>query len=383
MNPTAPIQVFLSKSFQAHDRSVNERVQALCSGLGLNCKTVDYASPRTPAKEAQRLIEEREGLVAVAVRRDRVGNEYEMPPAVMQEIAMASARDKPILLFLEDGVRASGFIPTIGTYVRFKRSELNEPTRLETLVASIDAFRREIQARRVGPVDTFANTYYIDRMEAFFELRRAGQSFVWSQAVTKQLAFVAPLSTPLIARSWATSAARVRGNAPPMELRITDVSGTRKFVVATSVERATPTSVSAKLVVSPRPEKGDILRYTQTSASKWLSAIYRENVPAGSGVAVLARQYLAFDGVLVVKKTKSLKIHFRFPAAYGVNEGTVAVFAAYYTLGVNAVHDEETNRIVRRVTAYGGVLDVTLEVNDPIVNYFYGIAWDPPSRSRR
>ena len=134
---SAKITGFLSCSFAEAEKPLNEFFNAVCKGLDVQCSNVSDGYKESPPAKAREMIEEAQLFIAIVTRREKVGDEFHMPPAVHDEISMAYAMDKPMLLFKEDGVTFKGFLSNYGTHVTFSRNALQNPEFLRKVIASI------------------------------------------------------------------------------------------------------------------------------------------------------------------------------------------------------------------------------------------------------
>jgi len=378
-----PIWAFWSISRRSVDQSVNGTIYAMCRGLGIDCETLSRGGPEVPAKEIAKLMRRKEGVIAVAVRRKKVPDGFEMPRAVEHEILMARALDKPLLLLLEDGVKAPGLIRSLGTYVKFRRSSLLNDESLQNVLSSLREFQRRVISRRENHSEDREASYHAQDISAFFELKRRPGGFVWSQEITKHLIFDKRPNAPLVARVWPSTETAITADEAPLSFRVHNVTGSKRFSVHKRIRHISPSELWAELRITPTPVKGDFIRYTASARSRWLNPVYREDVFRSSRLELGGRRYLAFDGVIPVQKTTHLGVVFRAPTDYGIREGDIVVFAGQHTTGINFIDDEETNRIEAKTRVLGDILEVSFEVKRPLVNHLYGVAWNPPARPRR
>src|SRR5688572_6711956 len=98
----AMVKLFLSCSFKQADNLIVDHFRAILRGAGFDCINVSGAHRETPPKVATDLLKQVSGVVAVITKRDRlVDGGFTMPAAVREEIAMAAALHKEILIFCE------------------------------------------------------------------------------------------------------------------------------------------------------------------------------------------------------------------------------------------------------------------------------------------
>jgi len=110
------VPLFFSCSFRKDDEEINLLVASLCQAMDIETINVSGAFARTPPDQARTQILQSAGVLALAVRRDKQDDgSWAMPAAVREEIAIAFALHKPVLLLFEDGVRIDGFMNNYGT----------------------------------------------------------------------------------------------------------------------------------------------------------------------------------------------------------------------------------------------------------------------------
>jgi hypothetical protein len=128
---------------------------------------VSSASHRTPPGEAKLLINNALALVAVGTKRHQIGTDsFSIPESVRDEIAIAYTLGKPILLFLESGASAEGFMPHYGTYLKFDRATLSSAESVCALVASVRTLLSSVQNNTESQTHTSDTTAEIDRLRS-------------------------------------------------------------------------------------------------------------------------------------------------------------------------------------------------------------------------
>jgi nucleoside 2-deoxyribosyltransferase len=163
-----PIEAFLSRRF-VEDRVVD----AICKVLGpeIRCKPATELFLRPIPSEILKRIKKADLLVAIITTS---GNSS----WIQNEMGMAYALEKPVLVFCEDGVLTDGFAPMVSEYVKFKREDLsslvNEKERL------VKGISQEVLENRERDRDLFRFTkqrnlgvvgVYPDRKQAFTGFR--------------------------------------------------------------------------------------------------------------------------------------------------------------------------------------------------------------------
>ncbi len=143
-------KAFLSCSFNEKDTDVNDLVKSICEGLRIECINVCEGYQQSPAMKAKEMIAGSHMFIAVITRRERVDRDiFNMPASVHDEISMAYALNKPVLLIKEKGVRCDGFLNHYGTHISFSRDKLRTSPKTSVLFDSRVTSGRRFRRGRV------------------------------------------------------------------------------------------------------------------------------------------------------------------------------------------------------------------------------------------
>jgi len=371
------IKVFLSCSSRQQDKPINELVQTICRGIGINCINVARGYEELPPEKAREYINESSALLAIVSRRDTLSEtDFAMPAAVREEIAMAYFGNKPLRLIIEEGVRMDGFVQNYGTALQFRKPDILTMDFIYKITATLYELRMQLD-RRLDEVYEF----YTEYSNYVSELRGRGpEDFIWAQSVTKKLCFTQPCKRPLKVNCWATLSMQIPENANSIEIELYYENGSKPFTLEKTITRQTPSVVDMSITINPQPSENDYIVYTTRFKSKYLMPIYAEDIRSPSILTIHDQKFDCFDGFVPIQPTRWLKAQYRFPREYGLSKDTVQFFVGSYTTTVDHIVETEIKRAKLKADAFGGDLVFDLEVESPWLRHMYGIAWNVPSK---
>lgn len=375
------LDIFFSCSFDAADKEVNDFFAALCRALDMQLMNVSTGATATPPEVAKAMIEQAQALVAICARRaELIGGGYTMPEAVHDEISFAFGKDTPVLMLVEDGVKILGFKPNFGTYLPFKRDELGTPEFLELAVRALYQLRLEIDGSNQTGIESGISGSHADYVHHLVELLHTGDDFLWRYSTSKKLVYTQPSKRGFPSGVWSTVPANVPEESAHAQWSLTLKSSSRDIKLIETVERRTPSCIEVMLKPEPYPEDGDFIEYATTSSSRYINAVWADEVPEGACVHLDSGDYQCADGLVFIHRTKSAIIEFRFAAEYGFSRRDVVPFVGSYTSAIDYEVGSEIERANVRVDEFGGNLTVRIEVESPLPGHLYGIAWNPKAR---
>jgi hypothetical protein len=255
----AATDVFFSCSFRDADASVNNIVRTICESLQLRCINVAGASGQVPPAKAKEMIASANGLVAVAVRRDRLDDgAFRMPDAVHDEISIAFGLGKPVLLLAENGVKLDGFLSSYGTFLPFDRDNINSPDMIGKVVASIHDFTTELAPAAQQAASNYlqGQEYHSELTNFLATLQKGPDGYSWSSATTKRLRFTAPFSREIFTSVWASVPVRIPAGSPNMEWEFEVTGGSRRFEAKIKKGFTIPQQLASLFACRPTQNQG-------------------------------------------------------------------------------------------------------------------------------
>jgi len=371
---SAEIKAFLSCSFRKEDQKINNFVKAICNALDIKCVNVNDAYSQTPPDKAKQLLNESKLMIAIATRRKKFEDEtYSMPQAIHDEISMAYAMDKPMLLFKEEGVIANGFIDNYGTHMNFFRDKLYDHELMRSFISSIHSIKVEsISSKDLIPeIDV---GFYNDNLTALFEIIKDGNSFSWKYSSTRKMIFTENFQG--IIRSFAMAEIEVKDETKNImwNCEIIDASS-KEFKLNTTIEKESTDTIHLTHSVSPKPESNQYIELLSTFQSRNLNAITKEDV-GEPATKVGNKVFHCYDGKILTQRTKKLKLQFRFPRNYAICSNSIFPFVASYTAGIDYIVESEIKRADILFEKLGGNIIVSIYTESPLIGHLYGVAWN-------
>lgn len=137
-------KAFISCSFSPEDRAIVEFIKRLLSALNFNAIVYDRVEVENLTTSVEELIRTSDCMIALATRRSRIvdADAWTTSDWIHQEVAFARAHAKPIALFVERGVRMSGFVDTEVRRVTFSRESLTDT--VDQVVSLLYSVRRAL-----------------------------------------------------------------------------------------------------------------------------------------------------------------------------------------------------------------------------------------------
>jgi hypothetical protein len=380
------ITAFLSCSFQKADQSVVQFFHGIARGLDIDCVNVNKAYSATPPESARKLIADSTVLIAVATQREKTADgKFNMPKAVSEELSMAFALQKPILLLKEEDVDVEdGFVKNYSTFLEFNRALLTDSGFLEKAVASIHQLKvAAITSREVFADQQGAYEFYAEHSTILIELKPRAGGFLWQHAISRRLVFSSRFSGEIKAGSWAAVPATNVDPACTIQWKCRFDGGSKAFTLKPSADRLSAHACELSIAIDPTPEPGDVLEYSLDFESPYLNPIWEDEVdPKMAAVTIAGKRYSCLDGVDPNINIRDCKIQFRFPREYGMTKNDFCPFAGCLTSRVDYIIESETRRMQVETDSFGGDVVITCQIESPLPQHVYGLAWNPPSRKK-
>lgn len=377
-----PLQAFLSCSFAKNDQEVNKLVEAVCDGLDIQCINVKNGYKETPAEKAKYMIQEAPLFIAIAVKRNKEEDgSYTMPHSVHDEIAMAYANSKPMLILKEQCVSLKGFLGNYATYLEFERISMNQPEFLNQIVKSLFTLRLDpVVSRDVIP-EQDATAFYQEFMNVHYELIEENQIYTWKYSIIRKLVFTTSFKSVIRNAAWTNSPPKGLPLDSRIEWNSNITNSSREFKHDFQVQRDDAYCIETALSLSPPPEKGDFIEFVNRYKSRYLSAIFPSDDGTEAPLYTIGdRQFNAYDGVVPIAPTRHMRAQFRFPSSYRLNIDNIHPFVGSYSAGVDYQVNSEMDRAKIDKVNFGDGPQVEISVESPLLRHIYGIAWMFPLR---
>lgn len=378
---SARMDIFFSCSFKQEDEAINKFFQSICSALDIKCINVDGAFREVPPEAAKKLINESQGLIAIATKRDLLASgEFAMPAAVHEEISIAFGKDTPMLIFVEEGVKMDGMKTSFGTYQSFSREDLYSSTNLEKTIKAIHRLKLEV----ISPNDinyTPESTEMVaDHYQQLVELRREADDYKWIYSSNKRISFLDAYKGHIPIAFWATVPAHVAPDEPNIHAEIILESHSRDLSLKIETVKETPDCSRSLVKVEPHPEKGDYIEYSTHVESKYFNPIFSQDIIEDKSIEYKGKRYQCIDGLIPIQRTKIAVLEFRFPRGFTLKKDDITFIVGSYTDEIDFIVESEIKRAVIEYREIGGNLTARMEIESPLPRHMYAFAWNPPKR---
>lgn len=374
-------QAFLSCSFKEQDKEINNFIDAICKGFGFITQNLNHASSATPAAVVNRLISYSNCLIAVCTKRDQISNShlFKMPQSVSDEIAFAYSLKKPMLIIFDDEVDLSGFITSEATLIPYKTNRYRDTDFISGLITSFLNLITTIKNNKINK--SLSGTYFNEEFTNLISLESTRNGYSWSVTATKLLKFTQKLNNEeILTRVWPSVPVTYPETAPNGSYEIIIHDSSKEFRIDKSVQLIKPDHLTLGLNINPDPEKNDFIKFTRKFTSPYINPIDMKAVSPGFiPINIQGKKYFAFDGIVPAEATKKLILKFVFPDFSGIREQDISLMVANHGVGFININEEEFKRTSFEIQQFGRNIFVNMEVDFPLLNCFYGIAWIPPN----
>jgi hypothetical protein len=303
---------------------------------------------------------------------------------VEHEISMAFGCNKPILLFIENGVEAlPGFISNYCTYCKFDRELLFSPEFLQRAIASIHGMKMEVvQTHEFQMVQTAPSNVIAEFWRSLFELIDHSGSFTWKYSTTRRLKFTGLFKDPIRCAITPNVSTKLKAEPNAFTWSYKIEYETKPFKLTPTEEKHTHDSFQVSFDVNPKPKENDIIQYTMVFESPYLNPVYLEDIQeVRPPILIDGNEYLCFEGYVPVVRTQNMKLQFRFPVSLGLKPEDFEPFvASYYTNTFEYLVESEVKRMTIKKDSFGGNIFIEISTESPLLQHDYGVAWNPPKK---
>ena len=372
---------FLSCSFAEGDKEVVNFFRSIAEALDVRLVNVSGASINIPPAEAAEMIDNSTMLIAICTKRDELKTgEHVMPQAVQDEMAIAFGKSVPILMFVEVGVSAAGFKANYGTYEEFNRNELNSTQFIAKAVTAIHNSKLKALGDDGGIPHAGMEDAFSEYVHHLVELKPTSEDFLWSYATQKKIVYSELSKRSFPSGVWPTVKARCGDDVVPATWSVKVLASSNDIKLIERIENHTTDCIEVLLKPDPHPEKGDFVEYATYATSRYINAVWRDEVEDGVFVHLDNGDFECADGLMFIHRAKTALIEFRFPASYGLNVEDFHPFVGAYSQRVDYLVPSELERANVEKISFAGNISVKLKVTSPLPGHMYGVAWHPPAR---
>lgn len=153
-------QAFVATSFEKSDHAAVESFREAIESGGFRAHIDKAGSPENPPTKVRASLVESDCVILVVFRRDPLKKgSWTSSTWVANEAGMAWAYGKPLLAFVEEGVKDLGILPSVGSYTSFNRERLGTPKEINKIHEALVALRE-----KVGSTAQLEQLQWIDRV---------------------------------------------------------------------------------------------------------------------------------------------------------------------------------------------------------------------------
>lgn len=372
------MDVFLSASFDAADKGLNDHFVALCEALDIKGVNVSFGSKRLPHEQARKLIEQSQALIAICTRREELKNgSFNMPQAVNDEIAFAVGLKKPILVLMEEGVNKGGFKEKFATYQQFDRETISDSASMKDALKAIHGFKMDVLDDAEADDSREPHDSHAEELSHLVELRCHSGEYKWEYSTTKKIVYTRSSARAFPTAVFTVQDVEIPDDAQKIEWSLETLSSSSGIDLIETIDKHTATAFKARLRPDPPAEAGDYIKYRTFARHRYLIPLWQDEVHKAKSIHLDSGRYDVAEGLLFIHRTKKAVIEFRFCREYGIKEQDVVPFVASYTNDIDFEVKSELNRAQVRVEDFGGGVTVRMEIESALPGHLYGIAWNP------
>ena len=305
-----------------------------------------------------------------------------MPASIHDEISMAYAKEKPILLLCDSNVVADGFTSNYGTYLAFSRDELYKSEFLAKAIASIHNLKMAtLLSHDVLMDQEEISNFYTEKSLLLISLEKDNNGYYWHYSTIRRYFFTDKFTKTIKTGAWATRKVKNIGTDETMDWNVEISDSSRAFKIESTIEKEQADAIELDLIIDPDPGEGDFIEISFNCKSKYLNPIFSDEFAESSPFFKLDnKKYECGDGSLFISRTKFAKVQFRFPVEYGLKMDDFVPIVGSLTSKFDYIATEEMKRIKISKENFGDSYLIEITVESPLLHHIYGLAWNPPCR---
>ncbi len=302
-----------------------------------------------------------------------------MPDACRDEMGMAYALRKPIVIFCEEGVEINGFAKHYGTSQVFSRIDLASSEHIGKAIRAIrDLYLKALRDFTLD-TDMAREDVHSERTKLLVDLNKDRRGWFWELVVKKRLVFNKDYEQPITDGAWASSAVHVPSNAAKIDFGVTLLGSSRGIKLTPHLRSHTALLVDCVTSVFPKPVKGDWIEYEVRSRSKYLNPVTMNDLRSADAPYVINdTRYHCLEGLVPVQQTEELEVELRFEQGYPLDCRCPSLVAGPHSNSLDRVDKEETARMIcKERETINGETRIKAYIAAPKQNFVYGILWNP------
>lgn len=123
-------KAFISCSFNKDDEKIINTIKNFAESLGFIPYIANDGHSKAPIEKVKAEILEADCLIAICTKKAKIErtSDWKTSDWILNEIGMAVMAKKPLIAFVESGVKIHGILPNITSYKEFERENLHNNT---------------------------------------------------------------------------------------------------------------------------------------------------------------------------------------------------------------------------------------------------------------
>lgn len=371
---------FFSQVYDDRVKNSREWITSICSSLDIQTYHLNRSAANTPGNEANRLIEKADFLIAFCTRKVATNepDKFLTSPTILEEIATARARSKPILCFFEKGVEVTGFVPSSATYSFLDDAESLTNQDMASIIRSIHETKLQTLSRS-QEVDshTGSKNFVIPDLNILVQLKNSPAGLYWEYTLERTIQFQENHSLPFLSAAYCMEH-REGCEEPPIWKIEVERELTSNHTVSHEVKNGFG-SVEVRTKLSPDPAKGEKVFFRERYRSPHLATIFKPKSQDLLGKQL--NNFDAYDGMAIINRIENLSIRYVFPRGYRVRD--VEPIVSTFSNSLDFPHQQEITRLKEvgaiRIEEFDRATTINLSVERPLYQYFYGVSWNAPT----
>lgn len=379
---SVPAKAFLSQVFDPRMEDSLNRIKAICKALDIETVWVDRAASETPSTVAAEKIDNADFLIAVCSQKMKLdGKEkYLTSTAVREEIAIAKAKNKNIVCFMEKDVEADGFSGNMFTYSILENASALTANDLFDITQGVHSTKLKSISKADDVIHaTGIRNFYLSDFVMRIELIDSSGGYFWEYIIEKTFQFEAEHDYPITHSAFCLES-EISKASPTYQIEYT-LNGAA--TIPTVSEKNSPGSIELRSKFDPPLKKGDVLFSRERYRSPWLVPVH-----AGQDIQysidLNGQVFNSYDGICVINRIQNLKLIYAFPKGY--EPKNIQPLVATFSWVLDHVNQSEVDRIKKdncfKLEQFDGRTTATLCIDRPLYQYFYGLAWKLPAETQ-
>lgn len=374
------ISIFVSCSYDQPDREVVDFVSDLARAMGFEVYIADTPDIRSIPTKIREEIEKHDCFMAIATRAIKVeGKErWFTKQWILQEIGIASAFNKPLMIFTEKQVHIPG-IPKLETALfEFDRETLKEHKSTINIIKFLSTSKEQL-AYEISRRARFLPPYEIEEMRVLLELDKNRR---WTIEREYLIRSILDELSEIQDMTWVASGEGFSYIDPEFNAFLISRSKEGKFSFKKLSEDKL--HISWLCLFEPPLEKNEKVTFGWTLQCGGFKPVIKEEIDrqAEEGKYFLP-EHSVQDGVTIKVPTKKLIYEIKFPSGYKISSPSCDVVIGS---DPSIIHSkDETKRIVGqagfRSQLFGRTQKLELSIENPLFGHTYQMKWYPPSEN--